>query len=289
MKKAFIYIILAGIFWGSSGIFVHYLSPMGFSSVDITTVRSIVGVICMALFLLVKDREAFAVKPKELALYIGSGIGFFFTGTCYYASMQMTSVSTAVVLMYTAPVFVLIYSVAFLGEKLTVTKGLSVAAMLVGCALVSGIIGGFKFDLWGIAVGLMSGVAYSAYNIFTKIQMRSGYSPYGATLFCFVFTALISILVSKPLQIIQIVSTNPGSLILALVCGICTCVLPYLFYTLALRELPAGTASSLAIVEPLAATVFSVAFLGEKLTMYSCTGIIMIVSAIFVLGKNKEQ
>ena len=289
MKKAFIYIILAGILWGSSGIFVHYLAPMGLSSANITTVRSVVGVICMAVYLLLTDKKAFIAKPKQIALYIGSGIGFFFTGTCYFASMQMTSVSTAVVLMYTAPVFVMMYSVAFLGEKLTAIKTISVAAMLIGCALVSGIIGGFKFDLMGIFVGLMAGVAYSSYNILTKIQMKNKCNPYSATLYCFVFTALTSLIFSKPGEILHVVAQNPKSLILITVCGICTCVLPYLFFTLSLKDLPAGTASSLAIVEPLAATLLSVAFLGEKLTIYSFAGIILIVSAIFALGKSKEK
>ncbi len=289
MKKSFIYIILAGILWGSSGIFVHYLAPLGLSSMQMTAARSIVGTICVAVYLLIRNRKAFSVTGKELALCIGSGMGFFFTGTCYFASMQMTSVSTAVVLMYTAPILVMIYSVAFLGEKLTGFKALSVVIMLVGCALVSGIVGGFKFDLIGIAVGFASGIAYSAYNIFTKLQMRNKCHPITATMYCFVFAAAISILVCKPLEIVDVVVRTPHSLILLVSCGICNCVLPYVFYTLALKELPAGTASSLGIVEPLAATVFSVTLLDEKLTVFSVIGIILIIGAVLMLSKNKEE
>ena len=109
MKKlAFIYIILAGILWGTSGIFVHYLAPHGFTSLQMTFLRSVVSLICMAVYILISDRKLFKVKWGELILFAGSGLSFFLTASCYYYSMQATSISTAVVLMYTAPIFVVI-------------------------------------------------------------------------------------------------------------------------------------------------------------------------------------
>ena len=76
-------------------------------------------------------------------------------------------------------------------------------------------------------------------------------------------------------------------LILAL--GIVTFVLPYLLYTLALKELPAGTASALGIVEPMAATVFSVVIFREALSVYSVVGIVLILLAVFLLGKAEDK
>ena len=175
MKKlAFIYIILAGIAWGTSGIFVTLLSPYGFTSPQLTSIRATVSLVAIGFYILIKEKNAFKATPKELFLFLGSGITLFGTSTCYYVSMQATSISTAVVLMYTAPVIVMIYSVAFLGEKLTKLKTISVLLMVIGCGLVSGIIGGLKFDLIGILIGMLSGICYSAYNILTKIQMEKG-------------------------------------------------------------------------------------------------------------------
>ena len=113
----------------------------------------------MALYIFIHNKNLFKVSLKELLLFAGSGISFFLTATCYFYSMQATSISTAVVLMYTAPIFVMIYSVMFLNEKLTPVKTAAVLIMLVGCGLVSGIIGGLRFDGVGTLVGYMSGLA----------------------------------------------------------------------------------------------------------------------------------
>ena len=203
--------------------------------------------------------------------------------------MQLPSVSTAVVLMYTAPVIVMIVSVAFLGEKMTPLKGICVVAMMVGCSLVSGIVGGAKFHAVGIAIGLLSGISYSAYNIFTKLQMRAHSHPMAATLYSFLFMAILACCFCKPGEAIHLIAANPvKTLPLVVSIGVVNCVLPYCFYTLALKELPVGTASALGIVEPMAATIFSVTLLGEKLRISSLLGIVLILGAVCLLSRNKE-
>jgi len=160
--------------------------------------------------------------------------------------------------------------------------------MLIGCGLVSGIIGGLKFDLVGIVFGLLSGICYSAYNIFTKIAMRNKSNPFSATFYCFMFATLAGIIMSNPWDIPQCIVVNPTiNLPLAIGLGICTCILPYFMYTLALREIPAGTASALSILEPMSATMFSVMLLGEKLDLFSICGIVLILGSVFVLSKTE--
>lgn len=287
--RAFIYIILTGILWGTSGLFVDALAPLGFSSLQMTAMRGVVSFVCIAIYALVRNPAIFKVNKRELALFAVSGLGIFGTAACYYASMQLTSVSTAVVLMYTAPVIVMIVSVAFLGEKMTPLKGISVIAMMVGCLLVSGIIGGAKFHAAGIAIGLLSGISYSAYNIFTKLQMRGHSHPMAATLYSFLFMAILACCFCKPGEAISLIAASPlKTLPLVISIGIVNCVLPYCFYTLALKELPVGTASALGIVEPMAATIFSVVLLGESLSLSSLFGIILILGAVCLLSRNKE-
>ncbi len=289
-KQAFIYIILAGVLWGTSGIFVHYLSPYGFSSLQMTAVRGVVSLICMTVYALIADRTLFKITPRELIFFAAIGTSLFFTASCYYSSMQMTSVSTAVVLMYTAPIYVMIFSVLFLGEKISRLKLVSVACMLIGCFLVAGIIGGMRFDLTGIIIGVLSGIAYASYNIFTKISMKTGSRPVSATLYSFLFMSIIAICVCEPAEIVSNATKSPAATLpLLLGLGICTFVLPYLFYTLAMKTLPAGTASALGIVEPMAATLFSVILFDEALNIFSVTGIALILLAVFLLGYSDNK
>lgn len=289
-KHSILYIIIAGILWGTSGLFVDYLAPYGFSSLHMVTVRGGVSLIVLALYVLICDKRAFCMNKAELLLFACSGLALFGTAACYYAAIQVSSVSTAVILMYTAPVIVMIYSVTCLGETFTLRKGVCVACMIIGCTLVSGIIGGLKFSVWGIALGLLSSISFSAYNIFTKIQMQRKSNPVSATLYCFAFMTLFSLCVSKPMEIPILVIQKPFALTVALFgLAVVTALLPYLFYTLAMKTLPAGTASALAIVEPMSATLFSVIFLNEALGVPSFIGIILILASVYLLSRSERE
>ncbi len=286
-KSAFFYIIAAGIFWGTSGLFVHFLAPFGFSSLQMTAARGVVSAIAMVVYALFRDKRLFRASGKDLLLFAGSGLSMFGTAASYYTAMQYTSVSTAVVLMYTAPIFVMAYSVAFFRERLTRLKLVSVLLMLAGCVLVSGIIGGLKWDTFGIFMGFVSGLAYSAYNIFTKLQMRRQSHPITATLYCMIFMSCMALAVSDPAGMVTLTTQKPVLLIpLLLSLGLCTCVLPYFLYTMALKALPVGTATALGIVEPMAATVLSVVFLGETLGLLPAAGIVLILGAVFLLSRS---
>ncbi len=288
-KTGLLYIILASILWGTSGIFVNNLAPYGVTSLQMTFIRGFVSFVCMGIYVLISGISIIKTNFKEILLFVGSGLSFFLTASCYYQSMQLTSVSTAVVLMYTAPIFVMIYSTTFLGEKLGLIKLIAVTGMILGCCLVSGIIGGLRFDLFGILIGLLSGISYATYNIITKIQMQNGINPIKANFYCFLFSVIAGLIAAKPAGIIDCISLNPAIVIsLSVGVGVFACILPYFFYTLALREIPAGTASSLGILEPMAATILSVMVLGEKLSVYSVIGIILILSSVFLLSKEEE-
>lgn len=286
--KAFIYIILAGICWGTSSIFVHVLAPFGYSSLQMVATRGTVAAISMMIYVLANNKNLYQVKPRELVLFILGGVAVYLTSSAYYSSMQLTSVSTAVILMYTSPVLVMIYSVAFMGERLTKLKLISVVCMFVGCALVSGVIGGMKFDTFGILLGFGSSIAYTAYNIFTKIQMKNKSNPVSASMYCFIAMSIVSLFFSEPVEYLSLTAQNPLLLIPILIAlGIMTCFLPYFLYTLALKSLPVGTASALGIVEPLAATIFSITLLGEQVSIASVSGIILILVAVYMLSKSE--
>lgn len=287
-KTGIIYIVLASALWGTSGIFVNHLAPYGVTSLQMTFVRAFIAFICMGIYVLLKDKSIVKTNLREVCLSVTSGITFYLTASCYYQSMQLTSVSTAVVLMYTAPIFVVIYSAVFLDEKFNTLKIFAVTGMLIGCSLVSGIIGGLKFDILGIAIGLLSGISYAGYNIITKIQMKKGVSPIKTNFYCFLFSSIIGFVVSNPINMTECIRINPPVVIsLSVGVGIFACILPYFLYTLALREIPAGTASSLGILEPMATTIISVLILGETLSLYSLLGIFLILISVFVLSKEK--
>ncbi len=287
--KAFLYIVIAGLLWGTSGLFVNVMEPFGFSVSQIMSIRGTVSLFGMLCHLLIFDRARLRVSFSQLLLYVGCGVCLFLTGWCYFTSMTMTTVSTAVVLMYTAPIYVSVFSACFLSEKFTVTKTVSICVMLLGCVLVSGIVGGLSLDGAGLFFGFGSGLAYAGYNILTKIAMRRGGHPISLTIYAFFVMSLISCIVAPPWETVAVAAKDPAFTVpLCIALGIVTYIIPYFLYTLALKTLPAGTASALSIVEPMAATLFSLIFLHESIHPVSWVGIALILAATLMLSREKN-
>ena len=288
-SKAYIFIILSSFLFGTSGIFVRLLSPYGFSSMQMTAMRGIVSAVALSLFALITNKKLFKTTLKELCLFILSGVFMFGAAFFNYTAMEHTTIATAVVLMYSAPIYVLLFSVLFLKEKLTGMKIIAVSVMLVGMALASGIVGGMEFNFWGVFFAIAAGVAYAAYSIVVKIEMKRGNDPMTAMIYCYMVMGLLSSLRANVPDMVGLTAQDPPLLIpLILSIGLFTCAVPYLMYTVSLKKIPAGTASALSLIEPMAAILYSVVFFNEPLTWTLVIGVVLILGAVFLLSRIKE-
>lgn len=287
-RLSFALIIIAGLCWGTSPIFVHYLAPYGFSSQQMTAVRGTVSFVVMLTFVLLTNRKLLKIKFRELLLCFAVGLTLFGSAYCYYTSMQMTSAATAVVLMYTAPIYVMLFSVLFMGEKFSKVKLVALLLMLLGCVLVSGIITGLNLNMLGILMGIITSFVYAAYNVLTKISVQKEIEPITVTLYSFMFMSVISVSVCDPVSLIKNVTVSPmPTLPLCVGLGLVTFIIPFFLFTWSMKYLPVGIASALSIVEPMAATVFSAILFREIPDLISIFGIIMILSAVYMLGKTE--
>ena len=296
MKKSSLWLnILAGLLWGTSGIFSEVLlSPFGFSSLQLTATRGIVSGIAIALFALFFRKEQFKVKAKHLLLYVAVGISLFATAAFYYISIRRASPSTAAVLMNTSPAFVMTVSVIFFKEKLGKSKLFALIAMLIGCMLVSGIdFSGMRYDFWGILSGLAAGVSTSIYYLLSKVEFKFECDPFQATLYHFIAMGTAGLFFLDLPSYTASVATAPLSAIpLLIALGLVTCVIPYFLCTLSMKHLSAGVASALAIIEPMSATVYSavltaLGIMNETFTVLSVIGIVLILGACVVLERSE--
>ena len=208
-------IIIAGCFWGSMGIFVRRLDTYGFSSIQIVSIRVTMAALIFALVLFVKDRKGFTISLRDIPLFLGLGFGsiLFFT-VCYFYAITMMSLSTAAILLYTSPIWIMLMSILFFHEKLDRRKLIALALAFAGCVLVSGISGGGVTPT-GLLVVLGSGIGYGLYSILGKIALCK-YSPYTVTTYTFVFAAIGSWFICRPADMINKFSdaADPGFLIL---------------------------------------------------------------------------
>ena len=88
----------------------------------------------------------------------------------YYFAIQKTSVAIAIILQYTAPVWVLLYVVARGQQKLTLQKVAAVGVAITGIALTIGIVGvqsasSLHLDPWGLAAAILASFSFAFYNL----------------------------------------------------------------------------------------------------------------------------
>lgn len=292
-KKGFlgdILIIIAGLFWGSMGIFVRHLNDLGFSSIQVACLRLTTAGILFALILLIKDRKGFKIKARDIPLFLALGIvSILFFTCCYFTAIRLMTMSTAAILLYTSPIWVMILAIIFLKEKITVQKIIALILAFAGCVLVSGF--GGKITVAGILVGLGSGLGYGLYSIFGTFALKK-YSPYTVTCYTFLIAGAGSIIVANPpdlLAKISAVENKPALIGFVLLTSVVTAVIPFLLYTLGLNMTTAGKAAVLATVEPAAATLFGFFVMKETAGPVAIAGILLVFAAIIILSIRKKE
>ena len=284
-------IILAGCFWGSMGIFVRRLGAEGFDSIQIVSIRVTLAALAFCAILFIRDRRGFAILMRDIPLFLGLGFGsiLFFT-VCYFTAITMMPLSTAAILLYTSPVWIMLMSVLFFHERLTARKLLALAAAFGGCVLVSGISDGGVTPA-GLLIGLGSGIGYGLYSILGTVALKR-YSPYTVTAYTFLFAALGSLVICRPGDMFGRFLTSDHPVMLVMFCvltAIVTAVIPFMAYTLGLRSVEASRAGILATIEPMVATLFGILVFSEPLTLLSGLGILLILAAVVILNTDGKQ
>ena len=285
-----ILIIIAGLFWGSMGIFVRHLNDLGFSSIQVACLRLTTAGILFALILLIKDRKGFKIALRDIPLFLALGlVSILFFTCCYFTAIRLMTMSTAAILLYTSPIWVMVLAIIFLKEKFTIQKLIALILAFAGCVLVSGF--GGKVTVVGILVGLGSGLGYGLYSIFGTFALKK-YSPYTVTCYTFLIAGLGSIFVANPVDLVSKISTvenKPALFGFVLLTAVVTAVIPFLLYTLGLNMTTAGKAAVLATVEPAAATLFGFFVMKETVGPIAIAGILLVFAAIIVLSLRKKE
>ena len=281
-----ILIIIAACFWGSMGIFVRGLAEYGFSPIQIVAIRITLAALMFSGLLLAKDRKGFKISPRDIPLFLGLGFGsiLFFT-ICYFSAITIMPLSTAAILLYTSPIWIVLMSAVFFREKMNAKKLVALALAFGGCVLVSGI-SGEGISLKGLLFGLGSGIGYGLYSILGTVALRR-YSPYTVTTYTFSLAAIGSWFISSPTDMLSkfsAASDLPRLVFFCVLTALVTAVIPFLSYTLGLRTVEASKAGILATLEPMVATVIGITCFSEALTLLSGMGIFLILAAVVLLN-----
>jgi drug/metabolite transporter (DMT)-like permease len=267
------------------GIFTREMAALGFGSPDSLMVRCFVACSAFGVTLLARDRRLFRIRLRHLWLFAGAGICslLFFTYS-YFQCISMTSLSTAAILLYTAPSMVMLMSLVIFHERLTAAKLIALVMAFAGCALVSGLSGGGSITARGILYGLCAGFGYALYSIFARLLLNRGYDGrtinFYAMLFAFAGACVIWD-ISTPAALMF---SSTSGLLWSLGSGIVSCYLPYLLYTYGMTKVETGKASVMASTEPVVATLMGALIYKEKMPFISVLGVLLVIGAVVVLN-----
>jgi drug/metabolite transporter (DMT)-like permease len=234
--------------------------------------------------MLARDRRLFLTRPRHIWLFAGAGICslLFFTYS-YFQCISMTSLSTAAILMYTAPSMVMVMSLVIFHEPLRVFKALALAMAFAGCWLVSGG-GGGAVTARGVVYGLCAGFGYALFSIFARLLLNRGYDTLTINLYAMLFAVAGACVLWGGLRPMALMVSSPAALLWGLGSGLVSCYLPYRLYTFGMTQVETGTASTLASTEPVMATLMGVLVYKEGMSPGSILGILLVIGAIVVLN-----
>ena len=123
VKKSDILILFSGIMWGVLGIFVKNLRQLGFTSLQISALRWIFSTVIIIFFVLIYDKNELKIALRDIWIFAFLGIfSSLAMSTFYFLCMAETSIAVSDILMYTSPIWVLIFSIIFFKEKITLRK-----------------------------------------------------------------------------------------------------------------------------------------------------------------------
>lgn len=291
MKKLAPWAILAAAaLWGCMGLFVRRLSAAGLGPLEIAQLRITTGLALLGLYLGLFHRDRLRVRLRDLWCFFGTGVvSLLLFSFCYFRTMELTSLAVAGVLLYTAPVFVMLLSIALFRERAGGAQWVALAMAVGGCALVSGVGSGDAVSLRGLLLGLGAGLFYALYSIFGRYAIRRGYGAWTITFYTFLFCAAGCALLCDWGQLAAVLGAPGADLWGLTACmGLTTGFAAYLLYTWGLRFLPSSRASILASLEPAVAALVGVAVFHERISWAVAAGIGLVLGAIAVLSLGKS-
>lgn len=279
-------VLAAATLWGTLGIFARVLYRVGVTPAELTSVRASVGAAGLLVWMLAQPRNL-RIRARDIpffALYGLVSIALF--QYAYFATVEHTTVSVAVALLYTAPAFVVLLS-RLRGERFRRAQIAALGLVVVGVFLVTGALrmlatGAATISTPALGFGLASGLTYGLYTLFGKHALER-YDPLQTVFWAFASGALCLAAVIPPWEPIL---AHPDTLPLFLAIGLLPTMAAYLLYVRGLRTLPSSTASMLASAEPVVATLLGVTLLGEPISPDQIAGIALIVAAASVVARG---
>ncbi|WP_164997757.1 DMT family transporter [Methanolobus psychrotolerans] len=286
-KKPYVELVTGSVLFGLMGVFVDYLEaiPTG----PLIFYKQLFGVLSLLIFIIITGKLSQIVpRKKKRCLLL---LGFINTTTIftYFVCIKYTSFSVAILMLYTAPMYVTLLSPLILKEKITLKGIVALILSLIGLLFIvdlsnvtAGLTTGNGYII-GIASGVLSGFSFGS-EIVTIRYIKDDYSSV-AQLFWYTFIGVILLLpfagkVSEPVFI--------DNLNMLIIFGVVNTALAALLYVSGIAQIEAQKGSILALIEPVSGIFFDYTILHTPLIANTIIGCVFILLGAYVAVMEKS-
>jgi drug/metabolite transporter (DMT)-like permease len=264
LDRGRVLILLAALLWSLAGVFIKLLE---IHPLTIVFYRSFFASLVFVPFL----------KSSQFhfnAAIIISVISYTAAITAFVSANKLTTAANAIVLQYTAPVLVYLFSRLVLGEKISTPNALALVVSMVGVGFISVDSAG-EPEMSGVSLALLSGVLFAIYMVNLQ-QIKRISAVYLTWLNNLVCALLILPFLKAPLAL------SSDQLLIVAIMGAVQLGLPYFLFSTGLRTIPLQEAALIALIEPVLNPVWVALIVGEIPSFATLTGGAMILTALAV-------
>ena len=293
--RGYLYIASATFLWGVSAAlgraaFTGRLLPQGRALAPIDPLilsqsrTTFSLLVLLPAFLLLRGWRSLRLPARDLGgMFLLGILGVAASNYFYYLAIQRTNVATAIILQYTAPVWVLLYAFARGQHKPTPQRVSAVGFAVAGIALVIGIFspGGFRMDAVGVTVALLAALSFAFYNVGGHDLLRR-YDRWTVLLYTIMSASLFWVIVNPPWKIAA-AHHSAGQWLFLFVFSLLSVLGPFAFYFAGLQHLEPTRAIVVSCLEPAFSIVIAAIALGELMRPLQAVGIMLVLVAIIVV------
>ena len=287
--KANAQVVAASVIYGFSGIFFLYIKNM--AAGPVVFYQLLFGFLALAAYMAATGKlSGIRLQGKRKALLL---LGIWHAGVMlsYYTAVSFTNVSISVLLLYTAPFYVLLIAPVLLKEKPSIKSIAALVISLAGVVIVVGpenlVFGSGGVEsgyLFGVLMGLFSGFFYACI-IMTSRYLRDEYSGLEQLFISTCVTLVLLLPFVRQVSAASLIENLPVLLFL----GVTITSVGSILYFTGLVHVKAQNASIISLLEPVSAIFFAYILLKDPISAETLLGCILILSSSLLVSLEDES
>lgn len=266
-KNAMLLMVICAVLWSSGGILIKLIS---WSPLLIAGARSMIAAVVLSIYMIHQK-----VSINICRYSIGAGIGLCGCCTFFVVANKFTTAANAIVLQYTAPIFILLMTAFILKEKLHKREIIVVTITMAGIVL-------FFFDQLspGNIVGNLFAILAGIFLALMFVMVGQGGDNDSIRMTGILLAHCLSAVINIPIGIIGTASVASIEILYIIILGIFQLGIPYVLYAIASKDCSPLACSLIGMLEPLLNPVWVAIFVREIPGMFALSGAVIIVGIV---------